>query len=350
MQSQQAPEEPTPTENSEEVDEAAKELAKKNREKFLALRAAERAARAEHRRTRKARTNGVLWRRLPDGSLVNADLSEEEIARRAEKKLSRENKKLGKASNSKHSKAKKQSHADESEKEITESKIPPKKKEFVPAPKPSVSAWVSGPPPSMAKKEEMDKKSASIERKQIKQIEPDTIIGNPTASTSLDDVLSASLLNPSWSAPAPIQQPKVAVGPIMSSWTAFGNGHTDFNYSSYGTTKPDNGHVPPGADWNMDFALPHDLLSNAAESEEEIKPTEKVNEAKDQSKSKRNKRSKGRGQPNRRKTHISKNTDPGKQHDKKSSKSSNQSKRPRRPYSKAKKAPKDKPVSSNPGE
>jgi hypothetical protein len=346
----------------EEEDEAAKEITKKNREKFLALKAAERAARVEHRRTRRPRTKGVLWKRSPDGTLVNADLSEEEIARRAEKRLSRENKKQAKVSNAKQ-KIKKLSHADEIEKEKTETKIPPKKKEFVPAPKPSVSAWVSGPPPSMTKKDELDQNSASTEQKENKQIEPVTIIGNPTASTSLDDVLSASLLeignsNPSWSAPAPIQQPKVAVGPIMSSWTAFGNGQTDFNYSSYGTSKSENGHVPPGADWNMDFALPHDLLSTAAESEEDVKPTEKVNAEKDQSNSKKNRRFKGRGSSNRRKTHNPKSAGPGKQQDKgpgkqqdkKSSKPSNQSKRPRRPYSKTKKVPKEKPIPANQGE
>ena len=315
------------------------------------MRAAERAARLEHRRTRKPRTKGVLWKRLPDGTLVNADLSEEEIARRAEKKLSRENKKQSKPSNPK--KNKKTSQKNENEKEKTETKAPVKKKEFVPAPKPSVSAWVSGPPPSMTQKDEPQQNSTSKEekREEKEKVESVPIVGNPTPSTSLDDVLSASLLeignnNPSWSAPAPIQQSKVAVGPIMSSWTAFGNGQTDFNYSSYGTSKSENGNVPSGTDWNMDFALPHDLLSTAEQSEDEIKLTEKVKEEKDQSQSKANKRFKGGRPNNRRKMHNSKGTGPG-NHDKKSSKSSKHSKRPNRPYSKSKKAPKGKPVASN---
>ena len=70
-----------------EEDRVAREALRKE---YLVKWAAERAARIEHRRIRNPRTRGVLFRRMEDGSLMNADLSEREITKRLERKLKKE--------------------------------------------------------------------------------------------------------------------------------------------------------------------------------------------------------------------------------------------------------------------
>jgi len=329
------------------------------RKEYLAKWAAERAARIEHRRTRNPRTRGVLFRRLEDGSLMNADLSEREVTKRLERKLKKEarNRKLASSSSlplgksivstvasdsltptkqgGRHGTFKSDVETDASPAPLEDdvpstTPSPPvetikETKPYVPSPGPAVSAWIAGPPPGMVKKQS--------ERQQC--AEPHSIISssplekknnhhhnhkrnsNSNASTAVEDaaskldrVLSSNLLDigntASWSSEPNAagntttkQHTKVVVGPIMSDWTAFAGGQVEFPYQSFGdsTAKPpantttdqvdgerekggdtSTSPTPPrasvpgtagaGADWSMNFALPHDLLSSAAESED----------------------------------------------------------------------------------
>lgn len=133
------------------------------------------------------RTKGVLFRRQPDGTVVNADLSEEEIARREERRkakiareLAREEKrkerlqaikareerkqqlKEAKRKDKEESTAKRKFHPDNRKQHREKSPdsgtksqgaIPKdvklKSQSFVPAPPPAVSAWATGPPRSV---------------------------------------------------------------------------------------------------------------------------------------------------------------------------------------------------------
>jgi len=136
------------------------------------------------------RTKGVLFRRQADGTIVNADLSEEEIARREERRKAKIERELAKEekrkervrakeekfkareaqkqqlieakrkeredgiekhksnpNNRKHHKEKSSDSVTKSEGAIPQTvSLKPKPKPFIPAPPPAVSAWESGPP------------------------------------------------------------------------------------------------------------------------------------------------------------------------------------------------------------
>merc|ERR1712161_136419 len=242
-------------------------------------------ARMEHRRTRGPRTQGVLFKRLPDGSVVNADLSEEEIAKRNERKLPRqEERNNAKVSKSKREKAKeKKRNAAEKAKEVkldkcisdqaistdTAENINNANKSFIPSPGPKVSAWVSGPPPGMINKDEGISPVLNTETLERKE-EPNIPLQSSSSASKLDEVLSSSLLDignnrTTWSSSSTANQ--VAVGPIMSSWTTFSESPVGVQqYQSFGSVKQEN--TQTSADWTMDFALPTDLLSNAADSDD----------------------------------------------------------------------------------
>lgn len=159
----------TVTEGSEDKDE-------KISQNKLESEAAAKAARDEHRLKRGPRTKGVLYRRLPDGTFVNADLSDEEIGKLEEKKkvklakqLAREarakarekdrNKAKNKEQNMMNRDENKKNQKDNTRKEKATSsqdnstEVPKsvsfKPKSFVPAPAPAVSAWEAGPPRSV---------------------------------------------------------------------------------------------------------------------------------------------------------------------------------------------------------
>lgn len=130
------------------------------------------------------RTKGVLFRRLPDGTLVNADLSEEEIARREERRKAKLERELAKEEKRKErlkakeeklkaKEARKQQLKESKRKDKDEVKQNGKQEEkaasdgeakpdkavpkntnhksqpFVPAPPPAISAWEAGPPRSV---------------------------------------------------------------------------------------------------------------------------------------------------------------------------------------------------------
>ena len=124
------------------------------------------------------RTKGVLFKRLPNGSIVNADLSDEELAKRAERKMWRNQasrsdeidsragidsekiheEKSVKEKNSSHmsrqkieekgiieiDKTSKQSATEKEATETITDKSDQQSKEFVPSPGPAVSAWSAG--------------------------------------------------------------------------------------------------------------------------------------------------------------------------------------------------------------
>jgi len=150
-------------------------------------------------------------------------------------------------------------------------------KSYIPSPGPSISAWVAGPPPGMIKKptlfppENNDNIQPSLHKERSVQ--------SSSSASKLDEVLSSSLLDignngNTWSSSVVSSNTKVAVGPIMSSWTAFSDSPVDIQqYQSFCSPKQENTTV--STDWSMDFALPHDLLSNAADSDEitpKVKP------------------------------------------------------------------------------
>jgi len=343
-----------------EEDQMVREAFKKD---YLVKWAAECEARIEHRRTRNPRTRGVLFRYLEDGSLMNADLSEREVAKRLERKMKKEarNRKLASSSSSslplgkvnvsttpskslipskqegKHGKYNSNVESSPSSAIVEEDEppivvsSPPEEtiketKPYVPSPGPSVSAWIAGPPPGMVKNqtEEQEKvephsivSPSPLEKKNTHHNHKRNSNNNTSAvvedvASKLDRVLSSNLLDiansASWSSnpntagnSTAKQQTKVAVGPIMSNWTAFAGSQVEYPYQSFGdsSAKPPsnttNGRIdgeegeggstsaspPPGsipgtvgagADWSMDFALPHDLLSSTAENEDREAP------------------------------------------------------------------------------
>jgi len=133
------------------------------------LEAAAKEVRKEDRRTRGPRTKGVLFRRLPCGTLVNADLSEGEIAKREKRKKAKLEKikakeermkaKEERIRKAKEERIKAKEERMNAEKKTTKKspdkttpKTPPARiqpKIFVPAPPPPVSAWKAGPPPGI---------------------------------------------------------------------------------------------------------------------------------------------------------------------------------------------------------
>lgn len=135
---------------------------KKIKQEKAAADAAAKEARDEYTKSRGPRTKGVLFRRLLDGTLINADLSEEQIAKREERKQAkikkiqekmekRELKRL-QAKKGKEEKLKKTNISAESkncavqseEKVPNKNQSPAKVKTLNPAPPPPVSAWVAG--------------------------------------------------------------------------------------------------------------------------------------------------------------------------------------------------------------
>jgi len=340
--------------SSKELTEAERLEREASKEEYLAKRLEERLARIEHQRTRKPRTRGVLFRRLEDGTLMNADLSEKEVAKRLERKMKKErasasgyNKSSSGKSpespksgiggfdaqhKSKDGKSTSPSANDTSTTSNTESPREATKvaKPLVPSPGPAVSAWKAGPPPGMVKKQPDQPVTTptGLENTNLNQHRKVTV---PTASTNtgdaaskLDQVLSSNLFNTStnasWSShtnnennssnsstaigAAMVAGTKVAVGPIMGDWAGFAAGAAGFNYQPFVATGSTDSNVdgpnkPPlinatikeevgekvggdtspaspspvatggsGADWGMNFALPHDLLSSAADSED----------------------------------------------------------------------------------
>merc|ERR1712238_87081 len=172
----------------------------KSKEEFLAKRAAEKKARMEHRRTRGPRTQGVLFKRLPDGSVVNADLSEEEIAKRNERKLQRQEERNN-AKEKKRNAAEKAKEvkldkciSDQAISTDTAENINNANKSFIPSPGPKVSAWVSGPPPGMINKDEGISPVLNTETLERKE-EPNIPLQSSSSASKLDEVLSSSLLD-----------------------------------------------------------------------------------------------------------------------------------------------------------
>ena len=254
--------------NYEEEERIKKEeeRIKRIKEEYYARMAAERQERIAYREKRKPRTRGVLFKRLSDGTIVNADWSEKEILRRTEKQ-SKNNKKESR-SNGKEDEKELSSESiiapSEHHQEISESSKETKQnqKVFVPAPAPSQSAWVSGPPPSM--KATKKTKAKGNPPATAKNVSSDGL-------SNIDEVLSSGLLDtgnnpnaPSWSS-APKKQ--VAMGPIMSSWSAFGGSTVDFE--AFGGKHTESGNIS-AIDLNMDFALPHDLLSNTVDDDVDL--------------------------------------------------------------------------------
>lgn len=290
---------PTKVKESEQYEEndtsaTMREEALRSKEEFLAKRAAERAARASHRLTRKPRTRGVLFKRLEDGTIVNADLSAEELTKREERRLKKEAQKLAKSNKSHKHDASRRSRnvtnydqnnndkANDSNDCKSNGSNEAEKKEskpLMPSPGPSVSAWVAGPPPGMVKRQEQSKELSvnTTGKSSTNMIEEDD------EATKLDKVLSSSLLDignngTSWSSPSSTKPKTSAVGPIMSSWSEFAGNPAGFDYQSFGDAKAENklDSTPVnGADWtsplpDYENALPRDLLSNGADSEDEI--------------------------------------------------------------------------------
>jgi len=141
------------------------DVREKRKKEIAASLAAAKLAREEDRKTRGPRTKGVLFRRLPDGTLINADLSLEELARREERQKAKferarikkdkiklklakiEKKKADKAAALSARNKSKQSAKSSSGKQGTKSaSTTPLKTKFVLAPSPPVSAWEAGPP------------------------------------------------------------------------------------------------------------------------------------------------------------------------------------------------------------
>mmetsp|Transcript_987 Transcript_987/g.1577 ORF Transcript_987/g.1577 Transcript_987/m.1577 type:complete len:964 (+) Transcript_987:216-3107(+) len=150
----------TPVVPSQDNDNNDSVLKKKQQNEQPTSEMLAKAARAEHRRTRKPRTRGVLFRREPDGTLVNVDTDVElgktkdrkDKKPRKKPKYSIEKHKLPKAADvpvtpEKQSELTQQtpdnkSVAKEGERDVSD-------KHFIPAPSPPISAWQAGPPPGM---------------------------------------------------------------------------------------------------------------------------------------------------------------------------------------------------------
>ena len=143
-------------------------LSKEETEKVIK---AAKDVRNKRRRTRRPRTQGVSYRRLPDGSFVNTDLNEEQIAKlklKAEELKKQQDQGKVAALEKKEAKlatketgsplkvvldGRRQPASDGKKQRMPEIKEQPtvtKEKGFVPAPPPAISAWTLGPPPSIA--------------------------------------------------------------------------------------------------------------------------------------------------------------------------------------------------------
>lgn len=128
--------------------------------------AAAKKARAEYTKNRGPRTKGVLFRRLEDGTLIYADLSEEEILKREERKKAKikkiqekmEKRELKRIQAKARKEKLKDSKLSSKAQDLTSTSPKEKKNErpstthakaktYTPAPPPSVSAWKAGPPP-----------------------------------------------------------------------------------------------------------------------------------------------------------------------------------------------------------
>jgi len=285
-------------ENSDNEREQEESAIEKSKREFYARVAAERAARIEHRRTRKPRTRGVLFKREADGTIVNADLSEEEITKRAERQMKKlNNMKRKKGHQHSRTETRKERYkmdpaTDDNNQKDDSGAIRDAKstKGFIPSPGPTKSAWIAGPPPSMkaATNNNLLAKDGQVLKQDATNGDMNTNAKNKkqlnNSSSKIDEVLHTSLLDiggndgTSWSSNS--SKPKVAMGPIiMSPWSAFSERGADFE--SFRSKTPDNNNHN-SEDWGMDFALPHGLLSNAADSEEEeAVTTDKSSQKKD---------------------------------------------------------------------
>eukprot|EP00554_Chaetoceros_debilis_P010963 CAMPEP_0194108614 /NCGR_PEP_ID=MMETSP0150-20130528/8269_1 /TAXON_ID=122233 /ORGANISM="Chaetoceros debilis, Strain MM31A-1" /LENGTH=1187 /DNA_ID=CAMNT_0038797357 /DNA_START=284 /DNA_END=3848 /DNA_ORIENTATION=- len=237
----------TVTATSNSTSKKSEEEIIKIKEEFYKQRAIEREARKLHRQTRDPRSKGVLFQRLPDGSLVNVDQ-----AKRDAKREAREAKRAEERELRINSKKKLHAHATPKDgkgaKGVDSENLPLKKentdveetpKEFVPAPSPATNAWFTGPPSSVKEiKTTEDSKQHQHKGKKSSTSTSTTVSG-------MDDVLSHNLLDinsmdksamswspPPMSMPLPLpsapsqnqndQQPvNIAMGP---SWSEFSGG------------------------------------------------------------------------------------------------------------------------------
>ena len=311
----------------EQKSESSEKLNKeKSKEAYLAKRETERTARIEHRRTRRPRTQGVLFKRLPDGTIVNADLSESDLAKRRKGKhanqkdpsdddvkikLSRGVGKNGRASDTpspsiapntdnqeeknerlkakfqrprdpiaESSEAKMKSEQRDKKKSVAKDSMVMIKETSSPIENdhangareqdivhtsPPVSAWRAGPPPGIFKNGLSN----------VTQSQTATDREHDSKGSLIDaqvDVLSSKLLS-SWSSKDALNA-KVAKGPIISSWSPL-SGNDAGLFQSFHSSKQES--TAGGTDWSMDFALPRDLLSPTAEDNAE--PSTHVDQA-----------------------------------------------------------------------
>eukprot|EP00591_Stephanopyxis_turris_P008428 CAMPEP_0195512922 /NCGR_PEP_ID=MMETSP0794_2-20130614/4711_1 /TAXON_ID=515487 /ORGANISM="Stephanopyxis turris, Strain CCMP 815" /LENGTH=554 /DNA_ID=CAMNT_0040640811 /DNA_START=1431 /DNA_END=3095 /DNA_ORIENTATION=+ len=246
---------------------APRKLDKAEREAILA---AAKAARAEDRKTRGPRTNGVLFRKLPDGSIVNADLTEEELTLRAERKLAKLNRMKQRKIDAKRSRSKKNAEAS------TEVDVPvtPKSKPFVLAPPPAVSAWNAGPPPGFMMK--------------VSPTSPDASDSDDESIGASDGIASEASSEQSSSQRfgSDARWTPTEMVPGIATWSTFGGtpipGETlGIQYSGFIKNQEANGvsNWPTDGDeaalTDASDAVPRDLLSSAPGSEaDQISSTE----------------------------------------------------------------------------
>ena len=278
-----------------------------SKEEFFAKMAAERAARIKHRRTRKPRTRGVLFKRLEDGTLINvAHLAKKERTQRKQRNTKFE--------------AKSDGHFTQDTNEVAIEKAEFKtsttpvatKDDTTPAQGPSKSAWSAGPPTSM--KVHLAPTSATNPASS-----PNSLNNN---TSNLENVLSTNLLDidnndPAWSRSPPKSPSQhstnVAVGPIMSSWSPFSgdfkpsdeSGVANFSYPRAPFAKSDYNRAEAsspsrGVDDHVDsdYALPRDLLSGI-DGEDPEEGDNKVNRERPDSRRPGRGRGRGRGRGGR---------------------------------------------------
>jgi len=274
-----------------------------SKEIYLAKLKAERAARLEHRRTREPRTKGVLFKRDANGILVNADVNrrgrneDQKRPTGGDSKTKRKNisasdanvddtttyrpnfkapKSLRKVNDRKletesfkdhsnnvepstspseggmitaiESEHGKQSIANDRVQEVNFSpSIPP------------VSAWSAGPPPSI-----FNTNNTPNENQTVRDSEIDHFSKSNRVEAPADDLPSKLLT--SWSPKATSSKSTIAKGPIISTWSSL-QGNDVGLFQPFNSSKQDS--TPTASDWNMDFALPRDLLSPTVEDIEE---------------------------------------------------------------------------------
>lgn len=179
------------------------DVREKRKKEIAASLAAAKLAREEDRKTRGPRTKGVLFRRLPDGTLINADLSLEELARREERQKAKferarikkekiklklakiEKKKADKAAALSARNKSKQSAKSSSGKQGTKSaSTTPLKTKFVLAPSPPVSAWEAGPPSGFFADKSSDGES---EQDEVEEIEEESSLAAPFLQLGLNN-------------------------------------------------------------------------------------------------------------------------------------------------------------------